>query len=136
MERAAHSGSASSVSPVTLDPAALEVTQNNRVDTTNMLQAVDIPVPEEDMIDENDVPYQGETQVFEDEPNGEPPQSLQEGHMEGGDEAGGEEETPEFDDEEEEDWVHEYNTWVPQDDEYENHHVGETHGRDYTLDRA
>eukprot|EP00971_Amphidinium_carterae_P307625 6113381-Amphidinium_carterae.1 len=35
MERAAQSRSASSVSPVTLDPASLEATQNNRVDTTN-----------------------------------------------------------------------------------------------------
>eukprot|EP00971_Amphidinium_carterae_P103733 2054078-Amphidinium_carterae.1 len=103
MERAAQSGSASSVSPVTLDPAALEATQNNRVDTTNVLQAVDIPVPEDDMIDEDDVPIQGETREFEEEPDGEPEQMLQEGYMGGEDEVAGEEEAPEFD-EEEEDW--------------------------------
>eukprot|EP00971_Amphidinium_carterae_P109163 2161570-Amphidinium_carterae.1 len=64
---------------------------------------------------------------------------LQEGYMEGEDEVGGEEEAPKFD-EEEEDWVHEYNSWpeswVPHDDKYEENHVEETHGRDYTLDQA
>eukprot|EP00971_Amphidinium_carterae_P062539 1237893-Amphidinium_carterae.1 len=113
MERAGHSGSASSVFPVTLDPATLEGTQNHRVDTTNVKQALDISVLEKDMIDEGDVPYQGKTQVFEEEPDGEPEQMLQEGYMEGEDEVGvwrarevgGEEEAPEFD-EEEEDWVH------------------------------
>eukprot|EP00971_Amphidinium_carterae_P196318 3895312-Amphidinium_carterae.1 len=129
MERTAnHSGSASSVSPVTL-----ETTQNNRVDTTNVTsspQAADVPVPEDDMIDD-DVPVQGETQVFEEEPDGEPEQSLQEGYMR---EEGGEEEPPEFD--EEEDWVHEYNAWVPPDDDHHDQHVGESHGRDYMIDRA
>eukprot|EP00971_Amphidinium_carterae_P181069 3591915-Amphidinium_carterae.1 len=48
-QRWAASGSASSASPVTL-----EATQNNRVDTTNVTsspQAVDVPVPEDDMND-------------------------------------------------------------------------------------
>eukprot|EP00971_Amphidinium_carterae_P160821 3188642-Amphidinium_carterae.1 len=48
-QRWAASGSTSSVSPVTL-----EATQNNRVDTTNVTsspQAVDVPVPEDDMND-------------------------------------------------------------------------------------
>eukprot|EP00971_Amphidinium_carterae_P255768 5077951-Amphidinium_carterae.1 len=121
------SGSASSVSPVTLDPATLEATQNNRVDTTNVPQAVDVPVPDDDMMDGDNV--QGE-QPFDDEPD----QTLQEGYTGGEDEAGGEEEAPEID--EEEDWVVQYNNWIPPGDDHHDQHVGETHGRDYMLDRA
>eukprot|EP00971_Amphidinium_carterae_P056194 1108612-Amphidinium_carterae.1 len=57
-QRWAASGSASSVSPVTL-----EMTQNI---VTTSPQAVDVPVPDDDM---NDVPFEGESQGFEDEPD-------------------------------------------------------------------
>eukprot|EP00971_Amphidinium_carterae_P325741 6456165-Amphidinium_carterae.1 len=121
-QRWAASGSASSVSPVTMDMAQSTV--------TSPPQAVDVPVSDDDMY-QDQAPFQGESQRFEDEPDGEPDHSLQERSM---GEEGGEEEPPEFD-EEEDDWVHEYNSWIPSED-VTDEHVGYTHSRDHSIDRA